>query len=326
MAQMTLRALSVEQGWAGVPSIESLTKKSGLLMAGGAIPASHLIKHKHKRLDVLPTFSWRDAGGSQSLVTTNSNLHETNLKIIGTLESEPADFLVDWPGGPEAYFTQEKPAYEEAFGQAASVGLFYGTDSTHGNAKAPVGIHQYGVAAGKTIQNAQAGDTGSTSSIFAIKFRPGNNGCGILFDPNVTAAGNLMSSEVLNGGLKRTITVSTTGPTSQVVYQVEHTGKLAFLTTATKDIGIYNRIQDATSERPTSAKMDELIDSVEFDTDGSTILFMNAATRRMLNVLSDSKLSTDTITTDFHKFQSSWNGVPIMIDNNLLSTEANTLW
>ncbi len=324
MPQMTLRALAVEQGWAGAPSILSLTKKSGLLTAGGAIPASHFTKHKHKRLDALPTLTWRDAGGTQGNVTTNSNLFETHLKIVGGLESEPADITVDWPGGVEAYFAGQQPAFQEAFGQSASVGLFYGTDSTHGNAKAPVGLHQYGVAAGKTIQNTQAGDTGSTSSIFAITFRSGIDGCGILFDPNVTAAGNLMKSEVLNGGNKVAMTISTTGPTAQLVYQVEHTGKLAFLTTSTTDIGIYNRIQDATSERPTAAKMDELIDSVEFDE--STILFMNSATRRMLNILNDAKLSTDPITTDFHKFQSSWNGVPIMIDNNLLSTEANTLW
>ena len=324
MAQMTLRALAVKQGWANAPSIDSLTVKSGLLTAGGAIAASHLTKHKHKRLDALPTLTWRDAGGAQGNVTTNSNLFETHLKLVGGLQSEPADITVDWPGGADAYFAEQKPAWQEAFGQAASVGLFYGTDSTHGNAKAPVGIHQYGVAAGQTIQNSQAGDTGSTTSIFAIKFRPGIDGCGILYDPQVTAAGNLMTSEVLNGGNKVAMTISTTGPTAQLVYQVEHTGKLAFLTTSTKDIAIYNRIQDADSERPTAAKMDELIDAVEFDE--RTVLFMNSATRRMLNLLNDSKLSTTPITTDYYRFLSAWNGVPIMIDNNILQTEANTLW
>ena len=321
---MTLRALAVQQGWANAPSIDSLTVKSGLLLAGEAIAASHLIKHKHKRLDALPSLTWRDAGGTQGNVTTNSNLFETHLKIVGALQSEPSDNLIDWPGGVSAYFAGQRPAFQEAFGQAASVGLIYGTDSTHGNAKAPVGIHQYAVAASQTIQNAQAGTTGSTSSIIAIKFRPGIDGCGILYDPNVTAAGNLMSSSVLNGGNKVAMTISTTGPTAQLVYQVEHTGKLAFLTTSTKDIAIYNRIQDAASERPTAAKMDELIDAVEFDE--RTVIFMNAATRRMLNLLADAKLSTTPITTDYYRFQESWNGVPIMIDNNILSTEADTLW
>lgn len=321
---MTLRALAVKQGWANAPSIDSLTVKSGLLTAGGAIAASHLYKHKHKRLDALPALTWRDAGGSQGNVTTNSNLFETQLKIVGGLQSEPADITTDWPGGADAYFAEQKPSWQEAFGQAASVGLIYGTDSTHGDAKAPVGIHQYAVAADNTIQNSQAGDTGSTTSIIAIKFRPGIDGCGILYDPQVTAAGNLMTSEVLNGGNKVAMTISTTGPTAQLVYQVEHTGKLAFLTTSTKDIAIYNRIQDASSERPTAAKMDELIDAVEFDE--RTVLFMNSTTRRMLNLLNDSKLNTTPITTDYYSFQTSWNGVPIMIDNNILSTEANTLW
>ena len=323
MANMTLRALSVEQGWDGAATIRSLAKTSGLIRVAEAIPASHNIKHKHKRFDALPTFTWGDRGGSQGDTTVNSNNYETALKLVSANQSESADILKSWPGGPEAYFEQQRPAYEEAFGQSASVGLVYGNDSTHGNAGGPVGLHQYAKNASKQIVNSQAGDSGSTTSIFAIKFKSGPNGCGILYNPQAANAG-IMKTEVLNGGNVTLETTNTSGRLKTRVYQVAHTGELAFLTCGSKDIAVYHKIQDAASERPTAAKMDELIDAVEFD--DNTVLFMNRATRRMLNLLNDSKLQTDPITTDYYSFLSSWNGVPIMIEDNILSTEANTLW
>jgi hypothetical protein len=263
-------------------------------------------------------------GGSQGDTTVDHNNYETNLKLLRANQSEGYDFLVDYPGGVEAYFAKNRPSYLESFGQSISTGIFYGTDATHGSSGAPIGLHQYAKAASKQIVNSQAGDSGSTTSIFAVKFRSGENGCGLLYDPNLTPSGDLVDSMVLNDGKPVFEVTNTTGNQKKLVYQVSHTAKVAFLTTSTKDVAVYHKIQDAASERPTAAKMDELIDAVEFDE--QTVLFMNRATRRMLNLLNDSKLNTTPITTDYYRFLSSWNGVPIMIDDNILSTEANTLW
>ena len=324
MANVTLRALAVEEGLASPASIKSLSKKSGFLQSAEAIEASHDRKHKHKRFDALPTVSFVDPGGSLTDTTVNANNFETPLKIIRALQSEAYDILIDWPGGPEAFFESQRPAYLESFGQKISTGVFYGNDSAHGDVQGPVGLHQLANANSTKVVNSQAGDTGSTTSIFCVKFASGPNGCGLLYDKNVSSSGELMNTLVLNDGRPVSEPTSMTGPAKKLVYQVVHTAKMAFLSTSTKDVAVYHKIQDAASERPTAAKMDELIDTVEFDE--QTVLFMNRATRRMLQLLNDSKLQTTVISTDYYRFLNSWNGVPIMIDDNILSVETNTLW
>ncbi len=324
MPNVTLRALAVEEGLMSVASIKSLAKKSGFLQSAEAIEASHDRKHKHKRFDALPSPSWVDPGGSQGDTTVNSNNYETPIKILRANQSEAYDILINWPGGAEAYFESQRPAYQESFGQTISVGVFYGNDETHGDVAGPIGLHQISNANGTKIVNSQAGDSGSTTSIFCVKFASGVNGCGLLFDKKVSASGELMNTMVLNDGRPVFETTNTTNTQKKLVYQVAHTAKTAFLSTSTKDVAVYHKIQDAASERPTAAKMDELIDTVE--SDEQTILYMNRATRRMLQLLNDSKLQTTTISTDYYRFLSSWNGVPIMVDDNILSVEEDTLW
>lgn len=324
MPNVTLRALAVEEGVGSVASIKSLAKKSGFLQVAEAIEASHDRKHKHKRWDALPSPSWVDPGGSQSDTTVNANNYETPLKILRANQSEAYDILVDWPGGPEAYFESQRPAYLESFGQTISVGMFYGNDETHGDVAGPIGLHQVSNANSTKVVNSQAGTSGSTTSIFCVKFASGVNGCGILYDKKVSAGSEIMNTMTLNDGRPVFEKTSFTDDVKKLVYQVTHTAKLAFLSTSVYDVAVYHKLQDAASERPTAAKMDLLIDTVRFDE--QTFLFMNRTSRRMLQLLNDSKLQTTTVSTDYYRYFSSWNGVPIVIDDNILDVEETSLW
>ena len=322
MAVATLRALAAEWGVSGAASMNHLTKEAGILRVAQAIPASHGMTHKYKRVDALPSFTVTNPGGSVGDTTVDSNIFSTDLKIIKANQSEPADIVDDWPSGKAAYFNSQRPTYLEAFGQQLAKICYYGTDSTFGNVTGFSGAHQLAKDYGNVIQ--AGGDTGLRSTIFAVKFRSGSNGCGILYDPAITSSGEMMRSKLMLNGMASFEVTNTSGSLKKTVYGVEHLGKAALLSTSKYDIAAYTQIEDATDDRPTATNIDKLLDMVRFSGEG-TFLFMNRATRRLVQILNDSKLQTTPGTTDYYSWLETWAGVPIIIDENILSTETTVL-
>jgi hypothetical protein len=322
MATATLRTLFNELALPGIGSLNHLVKKSGFLQVAEAIPASHGASHKYKRVEALPTFSIINPGGSVGDTTVNSDILTVDMKIVRAQQSEPSDLVDDWPSGQGAYFNSQQPSYLESFGQKASGMVYYGTDATHGDVSANIGLHQIAKAYGNRTD--AGGDSGSTTSIFAVKFRSGQNGCGLLYDPAITSGAEIMKSELLNGGSKVLEVTNTTGNLKKSVYQVQHSGKLAFLSSSAYDVSVIHSIQDATNDRPTASEMDNLLDQVRWDGE-DTFIFMNRLGRRMLSVLNDSKLQTNPGSTDYYSWLSTWAGCPIIIDDNILSTETSSL-
>jgi len=321
MATATLRALAAQWALEGDASMDHLTVNSGFLQVAEAIPASHKALHKYKKLNALPSFTVSNPGGSRGDTTTDDNVFDNHLKIVAANESEPADILEDWDGGASAYFAAQRPSYLEAFGQAVSNIMFYGDNATFGNVTGFRGLHQIAKANSKVTQC--GGASGSRNTIFAVKFRSGSNGCGVLYDNAITGGGDIMESEVLNGGQKVLEVTNTTGNQKKEVYQVVHKGKMSFLSTSVYDVAALTQIENAATDLPTADRIDTILDAVRAS--GNTFLFMNRATRRMVNALNASALSTDPGTTDFYSWLTSWNGIPIIIDDNLLSTETTAL-
>ena len=322
MAQANIRKLAEQWGAAGVAEMDSLTKASGILQVAEAIPASHDMYHKHKKLDALPTFSVTDAAGSLGDVTTNNNIYQTDLKYIKAHESEPADIVDHWNGGPPAYFNDQRPAFLESFGQTASKTIIYGNNATFGDVGGMIGWHQMAKAYGNEID--AGGDSGSTTTIFAVKFRQGSNGCGILYDSKVNGPGQFMTSDVKNGGKSILETTNTTGRLKQEVYQVVHKGILGFLSTSSYDVARIHSIQYATDDTPTADEMQQLIDMVRGES-GNTFLFMNRLGRRSINKLKNDDLIANISDKEYNTIIETYNGIRIVLDENILSTETSAL-
>lgn len=322
MAQANLRKLAEQWGVAGAAEMDSLTKSSGLLTVAEAIPASNDLYHKHKKLDALPAFSFGDAAGSLGDVTTNNSIYQTDLKYIKAHESEPADIVDHWNGGRKAYFADQRPSFLEAFGQKASAGLFYGTNSTFGDVGGPIGLHAIAKAYGNEID--AGGTSGATTTIFAVKFRPGPNGCGILYDRKVNGPGQFMQSDVKNGGKSVLETTNTTGRLKQEVYQVVHKGVLGFLSTSSYDVARIHSVSYTTDDMPTADEMQQLVDMVRGES-GNTFLFMNRLGRRCLNQLKNDDLIVNIQDKEYNNIIESFNGIRIVLDENISSVEDSTL-
>ena len=320
MANATLRKLVTEYGGPGlVPIMEHLENSSGFLRTAQAIAANGNWYHKYKKVSALPSFSFVNIGGSQTDTTVDDELVQVDLKTLGTIQSEPKGVCENWPTGVRGYFQEHRPVYAEAFGQKVSASVFYGTNSTFGDVSGFFGLHEMAKAYGNLIQ--KGGTSGSRVSIIAVKFNPVS--CGLLFNPKTVSAGAFLKVEVLNDGKPIAEVTNTTTGAKKLVYQAAYQGDLAFLSSSNYDVAAITQI-DA-SNLPTAPNMDQLIDMVRGEADGRTILFCNRVARRYIRTLKTTALEMGPMDKDYDIQVDRWNGVPIVLDDNLSTAETTAI-
>jgi|FLOH01.1.fsa_nt_gi hypothetical protein len=322
MANSTLRKVITAFGVQGEAAIDQLTKESGILQTAEAIPANKNISHTYKRVDALPAFAFSAIGTGQADVTVNSNIYQSDLKVLRAIQSEQTDVVDSYPGGAAQFFRDDMPAFNEGYGQAASDNIIYGINSTFGDAAGIKGLWYYVNAYTNYIRC--TGTSGSTTSIFAVKYRPGKNGCGILYNPQVANSQGLMKTIVMNNGQPILEVTNTTTGAKKPVYQVIYESYLGFLSTSSYDVAAITRIQDADSDRPTAVQMDEVIDKVRGNS-SNTVLYMNRTAYRMVRMLKNSALQMVPTDLAYSSLIATWNGVPIVIDDNIVNTESTAL-
>lgn len=319
MAANTIRDLAVRYENIDAEIMSHLTKESGILQTALAIPASHSMFHKYKKVTGLPTWSVREIGGSLTGVKVEREIYQTDLKMIDARQ-EPDKALCDnWEGGPGGYFDDQKLPFIEGWGQKAANIIVYGINSTFGDTQGFPGFWQITNASAKVTH--ETGTSGSTTSIFAVKWNP--NSCGLLFNKRLASAGDFIKATVLNGGKPYMSTTSTTGPAAQPVYGTLWESYLGLFSGSVYDMARYDRIQDDTGDVPTVSNMDKMLDSIKADS--NTFLYMNRTSRRLLKELKDSKLELGAFDNDYGMFLERWNGVKIVIDDNILDTETTAL-
>jgi len=323
MANQTLRDLIVSYAGksANIETIMShLTKRSGILKTAQAIPANYNIYHKYRKVAALPSFTVGGMNQDLTDVTVSNDLFQQELCSIDAIQTEYKKQLDNYPGGPRKFFADQFMAFIEGWGQAASNQIIYGTSSL-GNTAGVIGLHQIATANGNVIN--ETGTSGSTTSIFAVKFNPLT--CGVLFNPAVAASGNFLKVTPLHGGNAYPEVINDGGSdqSKKLVYGTSYESSLGFLSASTYDVAAYRRIQNDTGDTPTSAYMDELIDLVHGD-EGSTFLYLNRSAKRMLGLLKDGKLELGAMDKNYSTRIDYWDGIPCVVDENILSTESTT--
>jgi hypothetical protein len=320
MANQTLRDLIV--AYAGKSAtvaevMDHLVKKSGILKTALAIPANYNIYHKYKKVAALPTFTVGGMNQDLTDVTVNKDLFQQELASIDAIQTEYKKELDNYPGGSTKFFADQFLAFIEGWGQAAAKQVIYGTSGL-GDASGTIGLHQIAAAYGNVI--VETGTSGSTTSIFAVKYDP--KSCGILYNPS---AGKFLNVTKLHGGSAYPEVINDGGSdgSKKLVYGTSYESSLGFLSASKHDVATYTRIQDDTGDKPTSSNMDKLIDMVHGD-EGSTFLYCNRTAKRLLRELKDSKLSMGVFDKNYDVRIDYWNGIPIIVDENIVDTESTT--
>lgn len=320
MANQTLRDLIV--AYAGKSAMvdmvmSHLVKRSGILKTALAIPANYNIYHKYRKMAALPSFTVGGMNQNLTDVTVNKDLFQSELASIDAIQTEYKKELDNYPGGPTKFFTDQFLGFIESWGQSASNNIIYGTSSL-GNSAGIIGLHQIAAAYGNVIT--ETGTSGSTTTIFAVKYDP--KSCGVLYNP---AAGKFLNVTKINEGKPYSEVINDGGDdqSKKMVYGTSYESSIGFLSASKYDVAAYTQIQDASGDVPIADNMDELIDMVKGD-EGSTFLYCNRTALRLLRRLKESKLEMGTVDKNYDVRVDFWNGIPIVIDENILDTESTT--
>jgi len=313
MADATLRKLITDKAVKDVAIIDDLVNASGILQTATVFGSSHGKFHKYKKVSALPTASFREIGGTYTDQTVNDEIHQLDLKMIGLVQSE--DKAICDEIGVKKYFMQNRPAVMEAIGQKIAKGIIYGTNSTYGDTQAFRGWHEMADAAGSTYYTDGGGDENSTT-IFIVKYKPGV--IGLVYNSATVGAGNFIKTTVLNNGqpVLEYIGEGTKKPVYQVLYETD----LAFLSASIHSIHAIVGI-DA-SNHVTDAQLKAAIDSVKGSA-SDTFIYTSRMGKRDIELLNITDLMTTPETDDYNNLITRYNGIRIVVDENI--GEADTL-
>jgi hypothetical protein len=296
--------------------IDSLTKESGILRTMQFQKASHGLFHKFKIKASLPSGGFRRVNGSIVPHTTFDEVRQEDLKILTDIQQEDKAICEAYPGGVEKYFADEAPAFLEGLGQTAARQLIYGTTPSYGDTEGFRGLRQYAELNDRIIP--AGGNSGERTTILAVRWKAGT--CVGLYNENAFAEGQLVAVKPLNQGQPVMVTVDPATGAVKPVYQALYEAYLGLLVADTANVAAYTEITDASGHKPTSSNLDKLIDLVN-GSPSDTFIYVNRLSRRLLWELKESKMQTSAAEGDYNHMIERWNGIPVMLEENLSATE-----
>ena len=308
MADATLRKLVTDKAVKDAAIIDDLVKSSGILQTCLVMPSSHGKFHKYKKVSALPTASYREIGGSYTDQTVNDEIHQLDLKMVGLIQSE--DKAICDEIGVQKYFMDNRPAIMEAIGQKMATGIVYGTNSSYGDAQGIRGWHEMADAAGSSYYTDCGGGDASTTSIFIVKMKPMVSG--LVYNSATVNGGNLIQTTVLNNA--QPVLEYTAAGTKKPVYQVLYETDMAWLSASIHTFHALVGVDS--SNAPTDEELKAAIDSVK-GTSADTFIYTSRFGKRRIESLNVSDLQTTPETDDYNNLITRYNGIRIVVDENI---------
>ena len=321
----TLRDLFLEStiGTSGQPIMDSLTKRSGILMTMPIIEANHKFFHNYIKSGSLPSGTIRPINGSIIPSYINNTAGKCDLMDFSILQQDDESLVYHLGGGRSAqaviqYFEERYPQYLEGMLQTISKQTIYGTNSTFGNDQGWAGLHQYAKAASLVRQ--VGGTPGARSTIFVVRWNPAYS-AGLLDPAVMDGTSEFMVSNNPTRMMK--ITNVTTGA-QQPVWSSDHHSNMGLMIA---DTGIVSAISQIDStHKPTVAYMTEALQRVHSIRDtANTFIYCCERDYGYLMDLKDAKIQTTAETKDYNLLMDFFNNSRIEVDENLLITETAVL-
>lgn len=290
-----------------------LTKKSGILKTMWWQKANSGLKHRWQMATDLPNGEFRQINSGISPADVVSQSGTTDLMCLESMHQADRDIIDNYPGGLKQYIADKSAGFLYGMGANFSRQLIYGTENENSGF---TGLKQKAEETGNIIE-LSTGETGNDfTSIIAVRWAVDE--CSGLFDSESIEKG-LVNINLQNEGkwLYKTI-----NNREYPVYQFSYHGWFGMQAVGNNNVAVINGIKDTTNGCPKADDIDKLLDMVLAETDGSTFLYMNRKAKRLLNKLKNEKIQLASFDTDWGSKLDSWNGVPIIVDDNILSTEA----
>ncbi len=295
-----------------IPVIIDLIKNSRLLQSAVVQKASHGIKHRYRIYNNLPEAAFREIGQGITPQKLDINTAQIDLKELVFDLFDDYKAVDEYPSGKDGYVIDATPAALAAIAQSLTKALFYGNTATIGIPGGFKGFHQYAVDLGNTIN---AGGTNNASTgIYAVRW-DAESGASIRVNNKA-----LIDIKDLTPNQPTPIVTNTTDNIQLDVYKWKFSSYATLVVASAKSVAKIRGLDSANAV--TAAHLNSLIDMVD-DAAGQVFLYANRTGINQIRNLKNTKLNLFSETSDYNTRVASWNGVPILLDENIVNTEPN---
>jgi hypothetical protein len=308
--------------------IAELAKQSGILQTATVAPANWGNKHKYKFWNSLPAGTVRQFGSGIAPVSLSKDMQTKDLFEISSILQGDAGEVDAHPGGMQGWFNSNINGVLSGLGGTASKQIIYGTELQTGTTyyasqNGFQGLAQYAVENGTFTEiDTNDSNTGAQSSIHVVRWDE-STGASLRIFPN--AGGNLITSEFLGKSL---VVTSTTTNAQQPVYSWLIKCYMTLICpTPSANFMVCGFSHSGTPELPTAPQLDNAIDQCSIGGAGNIVMYCNLAGLNAIRALKYAKGIVDIGSTGgINNNVTSWNGVPVVLDTNISSTEYAALY
>jgi hypothetical protein len=316
---MNIRDLLVAIKSPQAPIITNVVKSLGVLETAEVGFSSDYLRHEYEILTEDGEAAVRAVNGSIVATLSNSIMASVQLPEIGRLIE--IDKIIGRKYGSIENFLNDKgrtASYIRSIMQKLSLAMIYGDNATFGVAGAFKGFHQIAKANSKVVAQLGAG-SGSRTSMFAVHWAENETQLVLPQEQDT----NIVQLELVGGGTLQTPTANTTTKARDLVYSANFWTNAALQAGSNFSVAAITQI--GSSNKPTAIQIDALVDAVKGMADGKTFIYVNRESRRYLKALKDSKLNLLAGDRDYNTIVAEWDGIPVVLDDTILSTETTVL-
>lgn len=321
MATVTHKLTNLSTNWQ-VPDdptiIADLVKTSGILQTAEVGKSTHGNKHRFKFFSSLPAAVFRAIGEGIAPAKVSDDHAEIDLwpcEVSCQVDHQEAK---SFPGGKNGYIANYSPAYLQGIGQAWAKQMIYGGTPLAASTSGFKGFHTYAKENGNVVAQ-KGGASGARTSIIAVNWDL-NSGASVRI-PGIDGS-ELVSITDMTPANPVPIVVDTATNKQLDCFKWLFSAMNALVIPAKKACAVITQI-DATHD-VTVADMNKLVDAI-YNTSGRKVIYCNLDGYNSICKLKDTKLNLFTESNNYDDQLGFWRGVPIVIDENILSTETSAI-
>lgn len=324
--------LGVQWGVPDAPALlVDLVKNSGLLQTAKVKPSNFGNQHKYKYHTELPMGTFREFGEGIVPKIISGSLATIDLWDLVALAQDDAEFIETYPGGKDGWIETNLPAFIEGLGQTLAAQIIYGTLDTSqiGGINSTVGfkgLYQYAKDFNH-IHSLTTSNTTNLTSIFIVRWDE-NDGVQVRVGGSSRLGRDLIQVKDITPVNPALVVQNTTTNAQLPVYSWLLHCYATLVVPTIKSVAVINKVDskiyDSTANTQAFVNaLNNAIDEIEA-TNGQKFIYANVKGKSLISGLKQDKLTLYRADMDYNNLIESYRGIPIVLEENILSTENST--
>ena len=324
--------LGVQWGVPDAPTLlVDLIKNSGLLQTATVKPSNFGNQHKYKYHTELPMGTFREFGEGIVPKIISGTLVTIDLWDLVALAQDDAEFIESYPGGKDGWIEANLPAFIEGLGQTLAAQIIYGTLDTSaiGGINSTVGfkgLYQYAKDFNH-IHSLTTSNTTNLTSIFIVRWDE-NDGVQVRVGGSSRLGRDLIQVKDITPVNPALVVQNTTTNAQLPVYSWLLHCYATLVVPTIKSVAVINKVDskiyDSTANTQAFVNaLNNAIDEIEA-TNGQKFIYANVKGKSLISGLKQDKLTLYRADMDYNNLIESYRGIPIVLEENILSTENST--